>query len=368
MMKKKILSLLLAVSLLLSLCSPAAMAVSSVTIVIDLTNYAGEVSGKLIGKPIEAQKRNEIVISGTGYVLATTISLGEDITCSWNVEGLDSGYLTYDKNSHLSAIKLSPSGTKNVITVVDSKLVVTQTSRSTLMGSRGWNGATVVLTPVFEKGEYSATVNVKDAGKGTAGAFSIGGETYRLAAMGADGYAFDHWLAGESSDPIYENPYTVTLTADTTFTAYFRKRRVPTVNAETNGTAAFTYENSSGGADQYTLTATPDELYVFDYWSWEGVPTGAENSAPEEQALPDEDMPEDGGEAEPAPSEPETTAPPEEAADGTETPPDETGAPTEEPAPAEPAPDGAEDATGAEAAAPSPVALLRLNAEETPDV
>ena len=365
-MKKKILSLLLAVSLLLSLCSPAAMAVSSVTIVIDLTNYAGEVSGKLIGKPIEAQKRNEIVISGTGYVLATTISLGEDITCSWNVEGLDSGYLTYDKNSHLSAIKLSPSGTKNVITVVDSKLEVTRTSRSTLMGSRGWNGATVVLTPVFEKGEYSATVNVKDAGKGTAGAFSIGGETYRLAAMGADGYAFDHWLAGESSDPIYENPYTVTLTADTTFTAYFRKRRVPTVNAETNGTAAFTYENSSGGADQYTLTATPDELYVFDYWSWEGVPTGAENSAPEEQALPDEDMPEDGGEAEPAPSEPETTAPPEEAADGTETPPDETGAPTEEPAPAEPAPDGAEDATGAEAAAPSPVALLRLNAEETP--
>ena len=365
-MKKKILSLLLAVSLLLSLCSPAAMAVSSVTIVIDLTNYAGEVSGKLIGKPIEAQKRNEIVISGTGYVLATTISLGEDITCSWNVEGLDSGYLTYDENSHLSAIKLSPSGTKNVITVVDSKLEVTRTSRSTLMGSRGWNGATVVLTPVFEKGEYSATVNVKDAGKGTAGAFSIGGETYRLAAMGADGYAFDYWLAGESSSPIYENPYTVTLTENTNFTAYFRERRVPTVNAETNGTAAFTYENSSGGADQYTLTATPDELYVFDYWSWEGVPTGAENSAPEEQALPDEDMPEDGGEAEPAPSEPETTAPPEEAADGTETPPDETGAPTEEPAPAEPAPDGAEDATGAEAAAPSPVALLRLNAEETP--
>lgn len=64
--------------------------------------------------------------------------------------------------------------------------------------------------------------------------------------MGAEDYAFDHWLAGESSDPIYENPYTVTLTADTTFTAYFRKRRVPTVNAETNGTAAFTYENSSG--------------------------------------------------------------------------------------------------------------------------
>ena len=94
----------------------------------------------------------------------------------------------------------------------------------------------------------------------------------------------------------------MTLTENTNFTAYFRERRVPTVNAETNGTAAFTYENSSGGADQYTLTATPDELYVFDYWSWEVVPTGAENSAPEEQALPDEDMPEDGGEAEPAPS------------------------------------------------------------------
>ena len=374
-MKRKILSLLLAVSLLLSLCSPAAMAASSVTIVIDLTNYAGEVSGKLIGKPIEAQKRNEIVISGAGYVNETTISLGEGITCSWQVEGLEQDYLIYDESGHLSAIKLYPSKETKVITVADSKLEVTRTSRLTLKGSNGWNGATVVLTPVFEKGEYSATVNVEDAGRGTAEAFSIGGETYRLSAMGAEDYAFDHWLAGESSDPIYENPYTVTLTADTTFTAYFRKRRVPIVNAETDGTAAFTYENSSGGADQYTLTATPDELYVFDYWSWEGVPTGAENSAPEEQALPDEDMPEDGGEAEPpaespepAPSEPETTAPPEEAADGTETPPDETGAPTEEPAPAEPAPDGAEDATGAEAAAPSPVALLRLNAEETPDV
>lgn len=95
------------------------------------------------------------------------------------------------------------------------------------MGSRGWNGATVVLTPVFEKGEYSATVNVKDAGKGTAGAFSIGGETYRLAAMGADGYAFDYWLAGESSSPIYENPYTVTLTENTNFTAYFRSAVFP---------------------------------------------------------------------------------------------------------------------------------------------
>ena len=106
-------------------------------------------------------------------------------------------------------------------------------------------------------------------------------------AAGAEGYAFDYWKVEGSDTPIYENPYTVTLTENTNFTAYFRERRVPAVNAETNGTAAFTYENSSGGADQYTLTATPDELYVFDYWSWEGVPTGAENSAPEEQALPD---------------------------------------------------------------------------------
>ena len=93
----------------------------------------------------------------------------EDITCSWNVEGLDSGYLTYDENSHLSAIKLSPSGKKNVITVVDSKLEVTRTSRSTLMGSRGWNGATVVLTPVFEKGEYSATVKCERRRQGNCG-------------------------------------------------------------------------------------------------------------------------------------------------------------------------------------------------------
>ena len=40
--------------------------------------------------------------------------------------------------------------------------------------------------------------------------------------MGADGYAFDYWLAEGSSDRIYDNPYTVNLTKNTNFTAYFR--------------------------------------------------------------------------------------------------------------------------------------------------
>ncbi len=114
---------------------------------------------------------------------------------------------------------------------------------------------------------------------------------------------------GGSSDRIYDNPYTVNLTKNTNFTAYFRERRVPTVENAGHGTASFSYVNSSNGADQYTLTATPDELYMFDYWSWEGVPTGAENSAPEEQVLPDEDMPEDGGEAEQPAESPEPALP-----------------------------------------------------------
>ena len=93
-------------------------------------------------------------------------------------------------------------------------------------------------------------------------------DQYVLAAMGAEDYAFDYWLAEGSSDRIYDNPYTVNLTKNTNFTAYFRERRVPTVENAGHGTASFSYVNSSNGADQYTLTATPDELYMFDYWSW----------------------------------------------------------------------------------------------------
>ncbi len=60
------------------------------------------------------------------------------------------------------------------------------------MGSRGWNGATVVLTPVLKT--HSRHRKCRQEARVLQG-FSIGGETYRLAAMGAEGYAFDYWLA-----------------------------------------------------------------------------------------------------------------------------------------------------------------------------
>lgn len=394
--KRKLLSILLVLSLLCSLCAPTALAVEptekQIKIVIDLRTYTGAVSGqfKIAGNTyeIKAGERNEYIVNeklqtegGGGYtsIGTSTVTL-DDFSPSgykgWTVSGTASNgelnqYLYDHEDTEKYVLSYSNTEEKTFITIQGNKLSFKMTSMSRILNS-GYGlggGSTIILAPAPAESTYSATVSVAQEGRGTAEALKgTVADQYVLAAMGAEGYAFDYWLAEGSSDRIYDNPYTVNLTKNTNFTAYFRDRRVPTVENAGHGTASFSYVNSSNGADQYTLTATPDELYMFDYWSWEGVPTGAENSAPEEQVLPDEDMPEDGGEAEPAPSEPETTAPPEEAADGTETPPDETGAPTEEPAPAEPAPDGAEDATGAEAAAPSPVALLRLNAEETPDV
>ena len=391
--KRKFLSILLVLSLLCSLCAPGALAVEptekQIKIVIDLRTYTGAVSGqfKIAGNTyeIKAGELNEYIVNekfqtegGGGYtsIGTSTVTL-DDFSPSgykgWTVSGTASNgelnqYLHEHEDTGKYVLSYSNKEEKTFITIQGNKLSFKMTSMSRILNSDYGlgGGSTIILAPAPAESTYSATVSVAQEGRGTAEALKgTVADQYVLAAMGAEGYAFDYWLAEGSSDRIYDNPYTVNLTKNTNFTAYFRERRVPTVENAGHGTASFSYVNSSNGADQYTLTATPDELYMFDYWSWEGVPTGAENSAPEEQVLPDEDMPEDGGEAEqpaespePAPSEPETTAPPEEDAGEAEPPAEST----------EPAPDGAEDATGAEAAVPSPAALLRLNAEETPDV
>ena len=351
-MGKKVLSLVLALTLLLSLCAPGALAVeptdTQLKVVIDLSAYIGSVNGKFKygggfktnELTIDANESNEIildekikngVITASNEIAKCTIEL-ENTACDWEISGIPKACIEYDTKQKTYKVYTTEEKKKLVLTCESGKLSFSKAQISTLLKETAWGPAcTLSIKPVFTV-ESTCTANVvsSEPAKGSAKATGTNNANqYILTAAGAEGYAFDYWKVEGSDTPIYENPYTVNLEADTTFTAYFRALRVPKVDAGEGGTAAFTYENSSGGADQYTLTATPDELYVFDYWSWEGVPTGAENSAPEEQALPDEDMPEDGGEAEPAPSEPETTAPPEEAADGTETPPDETGAPTD---------------------------------------
>ena len=87
----------------------------------------------------------------------------------------------------------------------------------------------------------------------------------------APGYAFSHWVDGSVSPQVVssDNPRTVLLTQDTTFTAVFRPLRPCHVEAKS-------HNNSRGvvnGGGDYTegdtvvLIAVPREGYMLRYWS-----------------------------------------------------------------------------------------------------
>ena len=87
-----------------------------------------------------------------------------------------------------------------------------------------------------------------------------------LYAVPADGYRFDHWSTGST-----DNPYTLTVTSDTTIIAYFVS------NAPATYTVTVLVDNpaagSVNGGGEYedgtsaTITAYPADGYRFDHWS-----------------------------------------------------------------------------------------------------
>ena len=123
-------------------------------------------------------------------------------------------------------------------------------------------------TAIFsEQGEvyYTITTNVDPVGAGTVS----GGGTYEdgtvvtLAATANSGYTFDHWNDGST-----QNPRTITVNNNMSFTAYFNHNSY-TITVVANPSNAGTV--SGGGAYYYgdyaTLTATAYSGYDFVGWS-----------------------------------------------------------------------------------------------------
>ena len=118
------------------------------------------------------------------------------------------------------------------------------------------------LTASFVPNQYALTVEC-NSGQGVV---SGGGNydyntTHSISATPAVGYHFTQWSDGNT-----DNPRTVTLTQDTTFTALFA------INVYTLTVTAGEHGTVSGGGDyehgtEATLTATADEGYHFSQWS-----------------------------------------------------------------------------------------------------
>lgn len=132
-----------------------------------------------------------------------------------------------------------------------------------------------VIKPVVASAEFVATTETSDPEKGTVGAEIKETNIYEITARVVSGFSFDYWLVKSDGSKIAENPYKVTLTADETYTAYFREWKQATVSSnpegltQNNGTDAVTTVRKWD--DTWTLTANRAVLdgrnYAFSYWS-----------------------------------------------------------------------------------------------------
>ncbi len=129
--------------------------------------------------------------------------------------------------------------------------------------------ANATYTATFAVNSYTLTVNANDAAMGstTGGGSYTHGQTATLTATPAAGHHFVQWNDGNT-----QNPRTVTVTANATYTATFEAN--PTVyymltvgsTSDAMGTVASTHSGSVEEGTTVTVTATPATGHHFEWW------------------------------------------------------------------------------------------------------
>lgn len=94
-------------------------------------------------------------------------------------------------------------------------------------------------------------------------------------AVPTDGYRFDHWSTGST-----DNPYTLTVTRDTTIIAFF-VRAIYTLTTNVNdanfGSVSFPTGDTANFGDTLMVVASPTSHYHVDNWSGPGIVTTSTN-------------------------------------------------------------------------------------------
>ncbi|MBR5323681.1 MAG: hypothetical protein IKV14_02545 [Muribaculaceae bacterium] len=117
------------------------------------------------------------------------------------------------------------------------------------------------------------TVEAKANTGGTASASSTTvayGESVTLTATPKTGYLFNYWSKTGKGKVSTENPYSPIITANSQFYANFVKAVYNVTVSATEGGAATVSAESVEHGTSVTLTATPDEGYVFRDWTLNG--------------------------------------------------------------------------------------------------
>lgn len=293
-MKRRLLSLFLALTLLLSLCAPTAWALEptseQIKFVIDLTGYTGEITNSLQYTPsgsssptpisITPGQKNEFFVESGGAFANTKLYLAT-APARWTVSvtGL-ADWNEYLVGATLYFNKNTSSSSNRIFRTSENFLQFFGRSIDKILGPGNWGsgGQTVVITPVFPTSQYSLTVGSSDENKGTVSATVVGTDIYELRATAGEGYSFDYWRSSAydayPDDPVYqirENPYTTPApTQDAHYTAYFRTWHKATVSASPAEAGTVSAERVRD--DTWKLTASNNGAtgYVFQCWNRDG--------------------------------------------------------------------------------------------------
>lgn len=266
MMKKRILLITIILALLLSLISVTAYAADEIVITIDLSDYAYSVevaekhgSGEPTTRTVPASDNT------VQFTYSTTKNVSDTITVTLNESAAASSWLangqTKENGTSYRAAGNTSKYTRATFERMSVKIVVSRKSPA----------CDLTIKPVLAEKGYTATVQTSDETKGSVARTEKATSEYELTANALPGYSFDHWLVESTKAEIKENPYTVTLTSNETYTAYFREWKQATVSSDPDGAMTSTGKIAATATrkldDTWTLNALAIAGYTFSYWS-----------------------------------------------------------------------------------------------------
>lgn len=273
-MWKRAIALLLSVLLICTILPLSVYAANDPnSLTIDLTGYSEDISGQeTIGG---TDTTDFTIVAGETKVFsydydktkAREIRLTPDATKpvqKWDINGIEYSYT-------------DSGGTSYYFQSDDNKvsIQITATFLSFTFYKRA-SGHNWTIKPIGAQSGFTATVAVADKTQGSAVAIEKATSEFELKATANSGYSFDYWLVKSDGSKITENPHTVKLTADETYTAYFREWKQATVSSEpeglTSGTDTDLVTATRKWDDTWTLQAKDEakldgEKYVFTYWN-----------------------------------------------------------------------------------------------------
>ncbi len=228
------------------------------TIEVDLTQYKGHTVS--IGFKYEGTYAHNWYVDDFAITQETaqyTITANSNNT-NW---GTVSGGGTYASGATCTLTATANSGYHFESWKKNGTVVSTSASYSFTVTENATYTAYFAVTPVTY---YEITTNVTPSGAGTVngGGTYPEGATVTLTANANNGYTFDHWQDGNT-----ENPRTITVTGNATYTATFTQDTYTiTVNANPPAGGSVTGGGPYHYGETATLTATANSGYEFAGW------------------------------------------------------------------------------------------------------